>query len=318
MKYYRGVLKVVQPSMHGPLLHVETDLDFIGVYASNPNPYRNGDYGDFVGINLANMTSSGYKPKNHAGQRVIVSAKDHTGSLLDEYGSETDDLWAVPALVDEEELEELSKKWNGWAKPGDPQGLGDNPFGMGNSIKILSLIVVTQENRSQLGDKKSTFVLNRFHLLVDMERTTEEEIVRVLGRYYSQDPKEFHIGPQSLGHPDNPVPAGMQGYTYKSKAGLIIVGADKLIYFPKKTLLGDDGAAIALSGGTTVTGETLFNQGFNPVTLSMRGHEAYPILEKNTPLGRQKTKIDGNGCLITRIAGYISNYTEGQWSDDLY
>lgn len=248
-------------------------------------------------------------------QKLIFKLVDSERSKL--FGKtvtkEVADAWAVPSLIDGEHLTTLSKAWNGWAKSGDPTGLGSNPFGLGSAIRLLNLVVITEEDRSIYGDGKSSFTLARFNLLVDMETTTEEEILRVLGQHYSQDPKEFHIGEKSLGHPDNPVPAGMQGYTYKSKAGLLIVGADKFVFFPKSTLTKGDGSSIPADAKTTLTGETIFGQGLNPMNPWMHGKTSYPILAKNTPLGKQAVKIDEGGCLITRIAPYLSLVPRGAW-----
>jgi len=309
MTYHRGIFEIDPVAMSR---HVKMGSDFIS--ASDPSQPVNMHYAGCDGANIMNIKYLCKELKDHAGQEVMFRIYQKRVPTLDDPDDrEARDIWAIPSLVNAEQLTELSRTWNGWTRQGDPKGLGSNPFGLGSAIKLLNLVVVAEENRSTYGDSKSTFVLGRFNLLVDTERTTEEEILRVLGRHYSQDPKEFHVGAKSLGHPDNPVPEGMQGYTYKSKAGLLIVGADKFIYFPKNTLTGDDGASIALDGKSTVTGETLFGQGFNPVTLSMHGKESYPILEKKTPLGKQKMKIDESGCLITRIAPYLSNVPRGSW-----
>lgn len=315
MKYQRGVFDAGASPIELDLL--QADIFPICGIVSN---------GEWYGLYDAALLKNRYYERNNQlynaddqiapyGQKFIFKLVDSERLKLNgkSIGKEATDVWAVPSLIDSEHLTNLSKAWNGWTQPADSTGLGDNPFGLGSAIRLLNLVVVVQEDRSKYGHTKSKFVLSRFQLLVDMETTTEEDILRLLGWNYSQDPKEFHIGHKSLGHPDNPVPKGMEGYTYKSDAALFIVGADKFIYFPNNTLIGDDGIGISLNGMTTVTGETLLNQRFNPVTLEMRGNESYPILEKKTPLGKQKVKIDESGCLITRIAPYQSNVPRGAW-----
>lgn len=312
MKYYRGIYELQPDSKNAlsTMRYVKTGTKSIGVYGEK---VVNRHYENLDGANIMNMKHLYDDIKDHAGQNVLFTIDTRSPSHFDHNTTAAENLWTVPSLVNGEQLIELSKAWNGWTKPGDPTGLGDNPFGLGSAIKLLNLVVIEEEDRSSYGDKKSTFVFRRFNLLVDMETTTEEEILRVLGKYYSQDPKEFHIGEKSLGHPDNPVPAGMQGYTYRSNAGLLIVGADKFIYHPKKAILQGDGSEIPVDRKTTLTGEVVFRSSLNPMNLAMNGKNTYPILEKKTPMGKQKVNIDESGCLITRIAPYISNVPRGSW-----